>query len=106
MANDKVNEYISNYLDVGACFPRHRDHSRTEMAPFIMTTEGLQCKLDSAVTAVPNEDNNKNNDETETTSTVDTVSTTTKIDTVYIDSTVTKAPPAKKTVIIRRLHKK
>lgn len=108
MVNDKVNEYISNYLDVGACFPRHRDHSRTEMAPFIMTTEGLQCKLDSAVTAVPNEDNNKDNNETEneTTSTVDTVSTTTKIDTVYIDSTVTKAPPAKKTVIIRRLHKK
>ncbi|WP_342646013.1 PspC domain-containing protein [Mucilaginibacter sp. CSA2-8R] len=107
MVNDKVNEYISNYLDVGACFPRHRDHSRTEMAPFIMTTEGLQCKLDSAITAVPNEDNkNDNNDtEKEEVTTLDTVNET-KIDTVYIDSTVTKAVPAKKTVIIRRLHKR
>ncbi len=107
MVNDRVNEYISNYLDIGACFPRHRDHSRTEMAPFIMTTEGLQCKLDSAITAVPNEDNNnENNDNSENrqATTVDSV-TTTKIDTVYIDSTVAKAP-AKKTVIIRRLHKK
>lgn len=109
MVNDKVNEYISNYLDIGDCFPHHRDHSRTEMAPFIMTTEGLQCKLDSAITAVPKEESNNddnNSNENEGVTTVDTISTTTKIDTVYIDSTVTKAAPAKKTVIIRRLHKK
>ncbi|WP_345953622.1 PspC domain-containing protein [Mucilaginibacter sp. PAMB04168] len=101
MVSNKMNEFISNYMDVDACFPGQRNHSRTEPAPFIMTEEGLKCKLDSAITAVKQDAPVKD-------TTIAQMDTTVKVstDTVYIDSTVAPAPVRKKTVVIRRLHKK
>ena len=99
MVNEKINGYINNRVDVYACFPGGRDHSETEAAPFIMTNDGLQCKLDSAVTAVKKD----HTPEPDTATVIG--APTTQADTVYIDTVDAPATPVRKTVVIRRHHK-
>lgn len=104
MVNDKINRYISNYMDVYACFPEGAEHASSTPAPFIMTTEGLKCKLDSAVTAVDEHPVQSNH-------TPDTVivvqgkrNTQLTPDTIYLDSTEAPAP-VRKPIVIRKYRK-
>jgi hypothetical protein len=105
MVNDKINRYINNSMDLWNCSPNPETRTSHTFSPFVMTTEGLQCKLDSAVTAVeapaPAESNN----------TPDTVivvegkrNKQLTPDTIYIDSTEAPAP-VRRPVVIRKYRK-
>jgi phage shock protein PspC (stress-responsive transcriptional regulator) len=104
MVNDKINRYINNRMDIWSCTP-NAEHNNTTFAPFVMTNEGLQCKLDSAIATV-------NERPTGGINVPDTVvviqgKSNTKLtpDTIYIDSTEAPAP-VRKPVVIRKYRKK
>ncbi|MFD1258432.1 PspC domain-containing protein [Mucilaginibacter terrae] len=90
VVNHKVNQYISNYLDIDDCSPGKRNHSSSDTAPFVMTDEGLKCPF-----AKDNDDNNEAEAESTLidTTTVDTVS---KIDTTVVVTTRKIISPRKK----------
>lgn len=106
MVNEKINRYIDTHIDTYSCFPESFNHSDSDPAPFIMTNEGLTCKLDSATRGIKRsvtEDGAVNGEETSQADTGAAITSTP--DTIYIDSTIT-TPPARKPVVIRRYHKK
>lgn len=103
MVNDKINRYINNSMNIWDCNPNKDNHTNTTFAPFVMTNEGLQCKLDSAITPVTEQP-------TEGSNVPDTVivvqgKSTTKLtpDTIYVDSA---EAPVRKPVVIRKYRKK
>jgi len=105
MVNDKINRYINNSMNLWDCSPNPENRNNRTFSPFVMTTEGLQCKLDSAVTAVQEPPVQSSN-------TPDTVivvqgKRNTKLtpDTIYLDSTEAPAP-VRKPVVIRKYRKK
>jgi len=102
MVNQKMRRYINNYIDVNECFPEGTNHNDNDPAPFIMTTDGLKCKLDSSVTGLKHKAVDEGEiiaEPNETSSAIVPAP-----DTIYIDSTI--AAPARKPVIIRRYHTK
>jgi phage shock protein PspC (stress-responsive transcriptional regulator) len=108
MVNDKMNNYISNYMDVNGCFPQGSQHSNSDMAPFVMTAQGLQCKLDSSIRGLKPDAITQEGTAGERQALTDSIITEVTpapADTIYIDSTVT-TKPARKKVIIRRYHQK
>lgn len=97
--NDRMNNYISNYMNIWECAPGD-NHSKTDEAPFVMTEEGMKCKFEKVV---------KTDDKEHKTDTIITTEAEPVVtDTVYIDSVEAPkpAPVRKKTVIIRRHLKK
>jgi phage shock protein PspC (stress-responsive transcriptional regulator) len=106
MVNEKMKRYINNYVDINACFPEGTSHNDSDNAPFIMTTEGLKCKLDSSVTGLKRKASEEEGTTSEGVDMPDDANTVVAPapDTIYIDSTITT--PARKPVVIRRYHTK
>jgi phage shock protein PspC (stress-responsive transcriptional regulator) len=105
MVNDKINRYINNSMNLWDCSPNPENRTNRTFSPFVMTTEGLQCKLDSAVTAVQEQP-------IESSNAPDTVivvqgkrNTQLTPDTIYLDSTEAPAP-ARKPVVVRKFRNK
>ncbi len=99
MINNKVSRYINNYLDIYNCNPGGENRSDERYAPFLMTNEGLRCKLDS--TTISNDNGMQVQDDQVT---IDTISATVPApDTIYIDSV---EAPLRKPVVIRRHRKR
>lgn len=107
MVNEKINRYISNYMNIYECLPEGR-HSDSQMAPFVMTEEGLKCKVGEGIvatdTVVDSMDTNHDGgvDAGEVLRSIDGA----KADTIYIDDTIQTPKPAKKPVVIHRRHRK
>jgi len=104
MVNDKINRYINNSMNLWDCSPNPETRTNHTFSPFLMTAEGLQCKLDSA-TVLADEQPNEGG------SIPDTVivlqgKRNTKLtpDTIYVDSTAATAP-VRKPVVIRKYRK-
>ncbi|UEG53039.1 PspC domain-containing protein [Mucilaginibacter daejeonensis] len=100
MVNDRIARYITNYIDLYNCNPGGENRSENRYAPFVMTNEGLRCKLDS--TTISSDNGVQVQDDQSTT--IDTISATVPApDTIYIDSV---EAPSRKPVVIRRHRKR
>ena len=105
MVNDKINRYINNSMDLWNCSPNPETRTSHTFSPFVMTTEGLQCKLDSAVTAVEAPALAESNNTPDTVIVVQGKRNKQLTpDTIYLDSTEAPAP-VRKPVVIRRYRK-
>jgi len=105
MVNDKINRYIDNSMNLWDCTPNPENRTKHTFSPFVMTTEGLQCKLDSATVMV--DDPRTESDNAPDTVIVVQGKRNTKLtpDTIYLDSTEAPAP-VRKPVIIRKYRNK
>ncbi len=50
--DDSLNDFLRDGIDVSECKEKNKLHDATA-APFIMTANGLECKVDTLVTAKP-----------------------------------------------------
>jgi phage shock protein PspC (stress-responsive transcriptional regulator) len=107
MVNERINRYLTNYINLNDCTGFDDTHTRDQYAPLVMTTEGLKCKFPKLKLNDIIEHNIPDADHTVLdTATTIMADTLLKTDTVFVDSIISAPAPRKKTVVVRRLHKK